>query len=851
MTAIPLEQTKTGLFERVYSWVNPTRSDGLVCLLCFFGLVALIDPALEAFAQKGMQAYRDGEFFLVAVAAFVFGIAMAAAWTRLRWKTATVLAIGIAVAFGLLAFSMKNVTDINIRDNTMREIIEPLRSDWASKFLIKSAWVVAAGFVMFLFTLAIRKFVGMAIKPIGIGNWSRSKALVAVAGILFFLGTLQNIFFKHGLVFEIARLSALDSTERTSTIVLAVMTVVILLTTSSFLASEAKSKFKMILVLIVPVVIVTGVWASASFVRSSGFETVRPLYTTLIFWTIFTSTILLVVSSRQQKQTSSRPTLLSILPISLIIGSCYVIYTFSLPVLLTSRFMDWQEAYVLQTAERNSNGEIRANIVVRGGWSHITCRFSDSTPPNVFENASEAFSLFSMININGLRPDIDVKAIAGIPISLYLDNSIVTVEQLNCLMPACTDLFLGNVKLDGVQGDLEFNSTSKVWVNSNNLKACASVLKCIERLNTGGTVYISHSGHDIDRQDLETLIEVSKRVPVFIDHEIALNVMDIQCQAHPKAAFDLRDITISYADNIFLTQPEIGAETRSKFIRFVLQNDIKLGFSLVDDHELFWDLAFAKAETAQPNRYTDSRESRVIRILDSSNEKFSKHARQFYWSFGEGTSDNSENENAKGLFLPLAEDIFQANYKTILKDFQDIESLSFEPLWLTGENSYGRPLKSIGGLEFAFFRNLKRLDIGRHCTITNSNFLGAIPKIEHLQIHVDPAIATGLDFAICKNLKTLVYIGTPSESAMKSLLKLDKLESVTVVNLDDLMMKDVASFREQIEKLLPDVKTTVVEEIDFIPTPPQEFKEHVKRTAEKIRAKYLEAVELKDEPESP
>ena len=76
MTAIPLEQTKTGLFGRVYSCVNPTRSDGLVCLLCFFGLVALIDPALEAFAKKGLQAHRDGEFFLVAVAAFVLGLSL-------------------------------------------------------------------------------------------------------------------------------------------------------------------------------------------------------------------------------------------------------------------------------------------------------------------------------------------------------------------------------------------------------------------------------------------------------------------------------------------------------------------------------------------------------------------------------------------------------------------------------------------------------------------------------------------------------------------------------------------------------------------------------------------------------
>ena len=848
MTAIPLEQTKTGLFGRVYSCVNPTRSDGLVCLLCFFGLVALIDPALEAFAKKGLQAHRDGEFFLVAVAAFVLGIAMAAAWTRLKWKTAVVLAIGVAIAFGLLAFSMTNVSDINIRDYSMREKIEPLPSDWASKFLIKSAWVVAAGFAMFLFTLAIRTFVGMAIKSFGIGNWSRSKVLIAVAGTLLFLGMLQNIFFKHGLVFEIARLSGLDSIERKPTIVLAIMAAVVLLTTSSFLASEAKSKFKMILVLIVPVVIVTGVWASASFVRSSGFETVRPLYTTLIFWTIFTSTILLVINSRRDNEPSSRPTLFSILPISLIITSCYVIYTFNLPTLLMSRFTDWQEAYVIQTAERNSNGEIRSNLIVRGGWSHINCRFSDSTPPNVFENLSEAIGLFSEININGLRPEIDVKPIAGIPISLYLDNSIVTVEQLNCLMPGCSNLFLGKAQLDGAPGDLEFNSTSKVWVNSGNVKACASVLKCIENLNTGGLVYISHGGHDIDRQDLETLIEVSKRVPVFIGHKVALNVMDIQSQAHPKAVFDLGNITIFYADNIFLMQTKIAAETRSKFIRFVLQNDIKLGFSLVDDHELFWDLAFAKAEAAQPNRYTGGRESRVIQILASSNQKFSQHAAQFYWSFGEGVGDDSENEKATGLFLPLAEDIFQTSYKTILKDFQDIESLSFEPLWLTREKSYEKSLKSIGGLEFAFFRNLKRLDIDRHCTITNSNFLGAIPKIEHLQVHVDPAIATGLDFAICKNLKTLVYIGTPSESAMKSLLKLDKLESVTVVNLDDSMVKDIASFRQQIEELLTDVKTTVVEEIDFIPTPPQEFKEHAKRTAEKIRAKYLE---VKDETESP
>ena len=226
-----------------------------MCLLCFFGLVALIDPALEAFAKKGLQAHRDGEFFLVAFAAFVLGIAMAAAWTRLKWKTAVVLAIGVAIAFGLLAFSMTNVSDINIRDYSMREKIEPLPSDWASKFLIKSAWVVAAGFAMFLFTLAIRTFVGMAIKSFGIGNWSRSKVLIAVAGTLLFLGMLQNIFFKHGLVFEIARLSGLDSIERKPTIVLAIMAAVVLLTTSSFLASEAKSKFKMILVLIVPVVL--------------------------------------------------------------------------------------------------------------------------------------------------------------------------------------------------------------------------------------------------------------------------------------------------------------------------------------------------------------------------------------------------------------------------------------------------------------------------------------------------------------------------------------------------------------------------------------------------------------------
>ena len=409
---------------------------------------------------------------------------------------------------------------------------------------------------------------------------------------------------------------------------------------------------------------------------------------------------------------------------------------------------------------------------------------------------------------------------------------------------SCILAGIRNIELRGGTTALEFDSVARVGVNIDQLKSCSAFLKSIKRLKPNGGILINHADHELDLQDLQILVDISKRVPVLVDWKVGLSIAEIPASSE----YDLGNIEIIYSDAILIKRPPIGQEKRTRFLQFVMGNNIAISYRITDNQQLYWDVAFAKGKAARPSYYEP--ESRVARTLKSTDVDFAQLAQQYHWSFDKidndkGSSGQGEPAIANGLFLPSAEDIFATNYTGTFSKFKQIETLSFDLLWLNRVGlqkemffgGAGLPEKSISGLEFAFFTNLERLDLDRNCTITNKTFLRCIPKIEYLQVKFDRQIANGIDFSNCKNLKTLVYFGTPSKTAMKSLSKLGSLESVTILELDD-GSKRIQGLAKQIEQSVPGVKVTVVAEDKSLPIPPTEFIEHVKKTSKLIRQKY-------------
>ena len=182
-----------------------------------------------------------------------------------------------------------------------------------------------------------------------------------------------------------------------------------------------------------------------------------------------------------------------------------------------------------------------------------------------------------------------------------------------------------------------------------------------------------------------------------------------------------------------------------------------------------------------------------------------------------------------------------------LMKFQSLESLCFDPSWITRISPYTRMLYhtqgvspnlyQVSGKWFELLPNLKRLDLYKGCEISDANFPTYIPNIEHLQVRFTNAISAQIDFSVCKRLKSLVCFGAPSKPTMLSLARLKNLESITVVDIEDGSLFD-QSIVKQIKNAIPSVKIDVIMADDFYPTPPPEFVEHVKRTGLEIREKY-------------
>ncbi len=135
--------------------------------------------------------------------------------------------------------------------------------------------------------------------------------------------------------------------------------------------------------------------------------------------------------------------------------------------------------------------------------------------------------------------------------------------------------------------------------------------------------------------------------------------------------------------------------------------------------------------------------------------------------------------------------------------------------------------------------NLTRLVLSKDAEINAAGFLGSIPKIEHLQVRFSDSAARNVDFGLCKQLKTLVYFGTPPKSVVSALATLPKLESVVVVDLDDGTLDKPAAVKN-LKAAIPGMEIQIVPLADFRSKPTEKFLRHAREQAEKARKRLFD-----------
>lgn len=764
-------------------------------------------------------------------ASCIAGIAVTAGWKRLNIGSAMVLLV--ACGFSLTAFSLSILEVSKIWETGLewywqyqRTPSSILTDQSMFAFLMLTLGLAFGGFVV-LFA-ATRLFAwligGKSASAISLVRISRTKILIGLAVVLFIAKVAQDVIFPMGVLHGLQSVR-LDRGVGTAGVIIVLGFVLLLLLPSLCLVSQAARRWKVLLVLVVAALSITGVIVRISMIQPRlDVRVLTCVFASLemvFLWTV-ASVAKQVGPTPSISSISVRryPSIWAIVPVAIVCASGFIVYWFDVSTLVNSRGEDWPSARLAKVIRRDSNGQV--GLIKGVGICAVVANLTEDVPADVF--APIAGSPISGLNLSGLQADTDTSMLKGAT-HVWLTNCRITSARLKALTTTATDVMLRDVEVLDPDGTVNIVAGSTLNIHVADYDHLESVLRSFGNVSS----YLTTIGFDRAPQveELDAILAFSQRFPVYVDGCVVEAMVNLDY----KPSLSAVNVFMRFNQRYVTKESMNWADPRSNISRYFLESDIFMCFDDDPDDDWFWDRAFAKnkqARTEFSNRIPDD--------SFADEPTLRKYATEFHWDF----SPDSESAITH-LFLPNAESVLTSSPSNfdLLKH---VETLSLDPYWLSRDDPLSKVRRArgwlprssnvdYGGLEK--LTNLKRLDLCEYNLVVDASLLTRIPKIEHLQIGLSQTTKPMVDFGVCKQLKTLVYFGTPTRNNMKSLGSLKQLASVTIVTSASDMLWE--SEIKKIRAAIPGVQLNVVDTADFLPSVPESFTRHVKECAAKIR----------------
>lgn len=849
---VATEPKRPSLFWRLTSWLWPTNRDSLIWLCCSLVLIGLLDPVIEQQLMIFQDRFSCGLTYLAlgCIVGALLGVVSTAAWRKHNSRSGKLVVLASLASCISLAYSSyltwgTFTTHSSGLFATGNAVVPIAVGEGSLMFWFKLfAGVGLAAIVVMILIRAISYFLiqrtSGSERPANGRNY-RVKIMIGFAVLMLALGIIQNVFFPNGFFASINFSQWGSSFSQFFAFVAAIVGSIALLFASWLFASGRWNLGKHILLFFLFGLSLFGLLVSSTSIRSS--TSIAQIQLATIFGIVFLLWTATVVndqsrrspanseddtrSYRSQSLRKKWPCIWSVLGmlVTLILAVSFYFYD---PVTLVAT-RDLETARYVRKLARSSKGQIRFGTFLAigyGGFHDLTCNFEKDVEPDVFGDYSVPG--LAAASIEGLTPNIKTHTLSTLQ-QANLVNSKVSSAQLHDLISNPTAVYLKNVEVVDPDASVVC-SASFLQIEITDEARLDSVLRAIKSADSG--LVSLKIDKQLDRAELDELVRFSQRVAVPLETKVFQRMVELDYSSE----LSMRNLSVADEDTNrdFSVPIPVGTNTFTdkKASNFLFTHDISV---VVDDpsvdDELFWDVAFIKGKSGAL-LYFDR-----IRTIDlEANGSLAKKSKSFGWNFGV-----NENKEITDLFLPEAESAFDKT-TTLSKALGKVETLCFDPYWLSGIYPGDLPRgwqtaeepKTVLLKGLKLLPNLKRLVLSEKSEIADASFLNSIPKIEHLQVRFLEAISPNLDFRVAKQLKTLVYFGTPPRGVMRSLAKLKNLESVIVVDLDDGTLANPNSVKN-LENSIPGVEIKVVLKAKFKSLPTEKFRQHVVKQAETAR----------------
>ena len=800
-------------------------------------MLGLLDPVLDSqlIIDSDTKSYGLCWISFGLISGAILGIVATAAWRRLDWKSSKPVLWGVALGLVAVCYSTfltwgANPTKGEPALGASFEVFPIINGEGALTFWPKylGALTLGAAF-LWLSIRGLQWMQGRLKSKWSKVKWSRTTMLIGVAVAMFVIGTIQNVFFPRGLLAGIEISFSQGSTTNHILAGLTLLAGFLFLLIASLMFATGRANFWKHLFLFC--MFGGGLFFVFSyFVSNHNLERAKIAVSVLLgIATLLWTSIVVSTGRKFKKDLASNedsttykkwPCLWSVLAIAVTLSVSILLYFFD-PVPLVGT-QDWKTAAYSRSIQRKSGNQVRIGSYMFGwarGFYSLSCDFEDNAAPDVL--GDHEIPGMAVASISGMNPEIETGNITTLQYVQIADSTTCT-KQLRDLLNSPTTVGLKNIEVVDPDESVEIDG-SYIALTVDGEHRIASLLKSIKSAdNAIVRINSEKKNKGLHPSDLEELIRFSQRVPVYLD-EATLRQFTTAELSPDVSELSLRNLIVDWRGSFNAPAPGIGEENESfedsEYLEFLIATDVTLKFDEYATDPRFWDIVFAKGKSVDVTNCGD----RIKEGLDSQDWK--KNLTLFGWQFG--SNDKGEPTH---LFLPDGDRVFHTLGS--LDRFDSVETLCFDQDWLFELSpTAGRGFmfqaqnanSSLQGLDK--FPNLKRLVLSRDCEVANPNILNAIPKVEHLQIHLSDSIDSSVDFSVCRKLKSLVHFGIPSKRTMKGLASLKNLKQVTVVAMDD---DDLPSEQasKNIRTLIPGTEIKLVSTKEFCPQPTKKFQEH-------------------------
>lgn len=793
--------------SRWKTWFLPNEVDAFVFWACLMLIVAVLDPWFESIWLRWRRVENGGLVWMAALAGTLTGAAFAAGRSRLRARTAVWMLIVSLVSFACFLWASQQVqSGINfVWDSTYAPTSSRPVVEWGM-FLLGGALgflaLAATTFVLaFLLNLLKTK---MTVR----GKISRQNWMILAACLLFVLQLIQRVAVAQTSGnFAVVRLAGGG-----------LITLLCFVVVANFLTDNHwKLRWKFLLVMF-------SVSGFAVFVvfgptLQSQRSLVKPME--IVFCLVCAFTMLVSNSSGTIANTSrsaerKRPSLWSVLPVAIFLATGFGVYAFDLSILVDSDWKRWDEAWAANDISRRTDKQVRIGF---GGF--VACELGENSDPDVL-SCLEGRAI-GQLQISGLTPNIDVSPLT-IPQVIQLKDSTLTSNQFEHLVADVAWMrLIDNVDVVDSDETVAMTAVRINVVHARRPEQLASIFGVTDPASEG---VIQFWADELSRNDLAAIEKLSQQVPV-------VSLAPIRSEDDKI----LKNLIYDFRDPFMANMIERFEETPSgqrQMTRFVLRTDCFVVLPEVKDKQLFWDLVFVKNKKTNGSFEEKTLGGWNQQGIDLRQEDIER----FHLVYGKDS-----NGMPTDLILPCAEGRLET-----FNRLGAAETISFDPDWLTGLDAKSAQWRDFGGLGrgisfegryLAKMPNLKRVDFSWLAENTDPLVLTRLPKIEHLQIRLHKDIKRMVDFRVCKNLKRLIYFGTPPKSTMTQLAALKQLEKVTIVDMDDGNLFSKAA-QQNLRTSIPGVEIELVVLRDYRATPPAKFLKYVELKSVELRKKLLE-----------